>query len=106
VIRARTLFPLRNGSATVAAKPTAERIWQHRTDTGYAPDKHRMPRALVSAALVPLSRATLDGSTRLRAERPTAPRREPISSRTPATALFSVVTNKLPKVAVQFPKWG
>jgi len=34
---------------------------------------------------------------------PYCTRREPISSRRPATALFSVVTNKLPKVAVQLP---
>jgi len=34
---------------------------------------------------------------------PYSARREPISSRRPATALFSVVTNKLPKVAVQLP---
>ncbi len=34
---------------------------------------------------------------------PYSARREPISSRRPATALFSVVTNKLPNVAVQLP---
>jgi len=45
VIRARNLFPLRNGSVTVAAKPTAERIRQHRTSVGCASDKHPMPQA-------------------------------------------------------------
>jgi len=35
-------------------------------------------------------RATLDGSTRLRAERPAAPRREPVSPRRPASRMFSI----------------
>lgn len=68
--RTRTLFPLRNGSVTVAAKPTAERIRQHRTSAGCASDKHWTPRALVSAARISHLRATPGGSTRLRAERP------------------------------------
>ena len=50
----------------------------YRTDTEQGPHKHRTPRALVSAALIPLSRATLDGSTRLRAERSTAPGGNPL----------------------------
>ncbi len=37
---ARTLFPLRNGSVPAAAKPTAERIRQHRTSAGCASDVH------------------------------------------------------------------
>ena len=34
---------------------------------------------------------------------PYSARREPISSRRPATALFSVVTNELPNVYIQLP---
>ena len=50
----------------------------YRTDTEQSPDKHRTPRALVSADPIPLFRATLEGSTRLRTERPTVPRRNPL----------------------------
>jgi hypothetical protein len=62
----------------------------HRTDAGQSPDATSDSTRTASAGLMPHPRATLDGSTRLGAERPTAPRREPVSSRRPASRMFSI----------------
>jgi hypothetical protein len=149
--RARTLFPLRNGSVPVAAKSTADALPVRScecfsdslrdcrtpftvTKTAHCPG--RIPsRTLLGvcresspSGLRPLPDRrrtkpgrTPDSSTRggngpdsastrnprrintFTRRAPYSARREPISSRRPATALFSVVTNKLPKVAVQLP---
>jgi len=152
VIRARTLVPLRNGSAHLNAKPTAgaltvlssRSVSRKACETAARrSESPRPPLVLVvfhrelligvcressRSGLNPLPyrrrtkpRRTPDSSTRggngpdsassrnprrintFTRGAPYCTRREPISSRCPATALFSVVTNKLPKVAVQFP---
>ena len=151
MIRARTLFPLRNGSVPVAAKSTADALpvrfcecfsdslRDRRTPFTVTKTAHcpgRIPsRTLLGvcresspSGLSPLPdrRQTKPGRTPDSTARggngpdsastrnprqintftrraPYSARREPIGSRRPATALFSVVTNKLPKVAVQLP---
>ena len=152
MIRARTLLPLRNGSATLTAKPTAGALTvltsrsvsrkaceiaarrsqsprppivlvifhrelcsefaarvailasvHYRTDAGQKPG--RTPDSSTRGGNGPDS-ASSRNPRRINTFTRRAPyctRREPISSRRPATALFSVVTNKLPKVAVQLP---
>jgi hypothetical protein len=63
----------RESCSEFAARAVVRASVHRRTDAEHSPNTHRTDPHAAATAPIPHLRATLDGSTRLREERPTAP---------------------------------